>query len=70
MDDNAHFFFAGLFIGLVVAFFATSAINNMVWRATAVEKGYAQYREDTGEWTWKCDLDKTATQWYNMVKEK
>lgn len=59
-DDKATAIFGlgcfifALFIGLWIGL----SSGRHIMEQQAIEKGYAQYRTDTGEWTWKCDLEK------------
>lgn len=39
----------GLLLGLSIAFY----LSDVTWKGMAVERGYAQYNQTTGDWEWK-----------------
>lgn len=47
-------FVLGLLCGIAIG----GSVGKQIMKDQAIERGYAQYRTDTGEWTWKCDLEK------------
>lgn len=61
MKDKVDGFFFGIvctvIFFVIVSIMLPSPIREL--KREAIEKGYAQYDPQTGNWTWKCDLSKT-----------
>ena len=57
MDDEQANLIAGLIIGLIIGFIITLFIvfdpYRVRWETEAIEKGFAEHNQTTGDWQWK-----------------
>ena len=53
MSDGQAGFFAGFTIGLIITLFIVFGPYRVSWETEAVEKGFAEYNQTTGDWQWK-----------------
>lgn len=55
-DDSSHAFVVGCLLGIMVAFSVTFFLNQEAWRTDAIERGFAEYNQTTGELQWKTNV--------------
>jgi len=58
MDEAGSVFFAGFVIGAIVATIFTVNIINQDWHVDLINRGYAIYCPDDGEFAYKGECDK------------
>ena len=46
-------FFTGALIGFLFGFYIAASFSDTMWKDIAVDRGYAQYNQTTGDWEWK-----------------
>lgn len=48
-------FVFGFLFGTLLTFFAVYGVQDGTWKQEMIDRGYAQYCQDTGEWAWLGD---------------